>query len=206
MTGATTLASVNADEVAALRALLDGTPLDDEVADFAATLGTAPHPTGGLLLVGTPAEEPWHFAAHLADEAQWSGRPELEPTLVRWQVPAGAPPHLAVSMERLTAVRAKETLVVVSPDAAPEPLLDRLDDARRRGALLLAIEAGDDDLRGLAHEALSLPGGPGTPYLDLVQHVVSQAAPTAQRRRLPPRARLGRLLDRLQGTYHPPPR
>ena len=32
---------------------------------------------GGLLLVGTPEYEPWHLAAHLVDEAAWSGTPEL---------------------------------------------------------------------------------------------------------------------------------
>lgn len=183
-----------------MRALFEGTAFDDEVVDFAGALGTAPHDPGGLLLVGTPDEEPWHFAAHLADEATWAGRPELDPTLVRWAVPEGAPPHLAVSLERLRVVRAKETLLVVSPDAAPERLLDDVQRARRKGAHVMAIEAGDRDLRGLAHEALTVPTAS---YLDVVQHVVSATAPNAVRKRSL-RERLGRLLDELQGAPRPP--
>ncbi len=198
---------MNADQVAALRALFEGTPFDGEVVDFATALGTAPQPAGGLLVVGTPADEPWHFTAHLADEARFSGRPELEPTLVRWQVPGAAPPHLAVGVARLDVVRRQETLVVVAPDRAPERLLDRLLRARRGGALVLAIDAaGDGDLCTLAHEALMLPRGAAGAYLDVVQHVVSQSAPYAGRARPSVRARLGRVLDRLQGAPAPPRR
>jgi hypothetical protein len=189
---------VNADETALLRVLLQQDRLEDRVVDFATTLGRAPHPADGLLLVGTPNEEPWHFAAHLTDEAEWAARPELTPTLVRWQVPAGAPAHLAVDLSRIEAVRRKETLLVVAPDAAPEPLLERVSDARRRGALILAMDGGDRDLEGLAHEALTVPSTPGVPYLDVVQHVVSQTAPTSTRQSA--RSRLGAWLDRVQGA------
>jgi hypothetical protein len=65
---------------------------------------------------------------------------------------------------------------------------------------VLAIEAGDSDLRGLAHESLTVPTAD---YLDVVQHVVSAAAPGAVRRR-GVRQRLGRLLDGLQGAPRPP--
>lgn len=191
---------MNADETALLRALFEGTAFDDEVVDFAGALGSAPHDAGGLLLVGTPDDEPWHFAAHLTDEATWAGRDELAPTLVRWQVPPGAPAHLAVPLDRLRAVRDRETLLVVAPDAAPERLLDDLSRARKAGAHVLAIEAGDRDLRGLAHESLTVPLAS---YLDVVQHVVSATAPTARRRR-GVRHRLGRLLDELQGAPRPP--
>lgn len=190
---------MNADEAALLRAVFEGTPFDDEVVDFATTLGTAPKATGDLLLVGTPDDEPWHFAAHLTDEAEWSGRAELAPTLVRWRIPPNAPPHLAVGLDRLTVVRARETLLVVSPDSAPERLLDDVQHARRKGAHVLAIEAGDTDLRGLAHEALTVPVAS---YLDVVQHVVSATAP--HRRKPSVRERLGRVLDGLQGAPRPP--
>lgn len=190
---------MNAEETALLRALFEGTPFDDEVVEFAGALGTAPHEAGGLLLVGTPDEEPWHFAAHLTDEASWAGRDELAPTLVRWQVPPDAPAHLAVDLSRLRETRAKETLLVVSPSAAPERLLDDVSYARRKGAQVLAIETGDADLRGLAHESLTVPAHS---YLDVVQHVVSATAPTARRRSV--RERLGRILDGLQGAPRPP--
>jgi hypothetical protein len=191
---------MNPDEVALLRAVFEGTAFDDEVVDFAGALGTAPHDAGGLLLVGTPDDEPWHFAAHLSDEAEWAHRPELSPTLVRWSVPDHAPPHLAVGLDRLDHVRGRETLLVVSPDTTPERLLDDVQRARRTGAHVLAIEAGDRDLRGLAHESLTVPAAS---YLDVVQHVVSAAAPGAVRRR-GVRQRLGRLLDGLQGAPRPP--
>jgi hypothetical protein len=191
---------MNPAEVALLRAVFADTPFDDEVVDFAGALGTSPHQPGGLLLVGTPADEPWHFAAHLTDEAEWAARPELAPTLVRWAVPPNAPAHLAVGLDRLHAVRTKETLLVVAPDAVPERLLDDVQRARKTGAHVLAIETGDRDLRGLAHEALTVPAAS---YLDVVQHVVSATAPGATRRR-GVRQRLGRLLDGLQGAPRPP--
>lgn len=188
------------DEVALLRAMFEGTPFDAEVVDFAGALGSAPHEPGGLLLVGTPADEPWHFAAHLTDEAEWAQRPELAPTLVRWEVPTGAPPHLAVGLDRLRVVRHQETLLVVAPDAAPERLLDDVSRARKSGAHVLAIDTGDRDLNGLAHESLVVPA---VSYLDVVQHVVSATAPGAVRRR-GVRERLGRILDGLQGAPRPP--
>lgn len=191
---------MNADEVALLRVLLEGNGLDERVADFSAALGSAPQPHGGLLLVGTPDEEPWHFAAHLSDEARYAERPELEPTLVRWQVPPGAPPHLGVGLERLEQVARRETLLVVAPEATPERLLDRVEHARKGGALVLAIETGDRDLRSLAHESLTVPGADAGPYLDVVEHVVSSTAGTATLTRRTVRSRLGRLLDRLQGA------
>lgn len=190
---------MNADEADLLRAIFAGTLLDDQVVEFATALGTAPQPEGGLLLVGTPDEEPWHFAAHLTDEAQLTGRTELTPTLIRWKVPQGAPPHLAVGLQRLEIVAARETLLVVSPDQTPERLLDRLADARKAGALIMAIDAGDTDLQGLAHESLTVPSATDAPYLDVVQHLISQAAPSA-RSKPSVRHRLGRLLDRLQGA------
>lgn len=189
---------MDAGEAALLRAVFEGTPFDDEVVDFATTLGTTPRNAGDLLLVGTPDEEPWHFAAHLTDEAEWAGRAELAPTLVRWQVPPNAPAHLAVGIERLSVIR-RETLLVVSPVASPERLLDDVQRARRNGARVLAIETGDTDLRGLAHDALTVPVAS---YLDVVQHVVSATAPGARKPSV--RARLGRLLDGLQGAPRPP--
>lgn len=190
---------MNPDEVAFLHALFEGTPFDDEVVDFAGVLGTAPHDPGDLLLVGTPDEEPWHFAAHLSDEARWAGRDELAPTLVRWAVPEGAPAHLAVGVDRLHVVRKSETLLVVAPHEAPERLLDDVARARKTGAHVLAIDTGDRDLNHLAHEALTVPVDS---YFDVVQHVVSAAAPGAHRPSV--RARLGKLLDGLQGAPRRP--
>jgi hypothetical protein len=177
-----------------------------------------------LLLVGTPAYEPWHLTAHLDDESRLSGIPELTPTLVRWSPPPGAPLHLAVGLERLEAARRGETLFVVTEETAPVPLLERVSDARRVGATILALDSGGDpELEGLAHETLAVPasqspvdeappsapraaGRMGLLTFDAAQHLVSAAAgerdssasgPTRGRRGL--RDRVARLLDIVSG-------
>jgi hypothetical protein len=83
-------------------------------------------------------------------------------------------------------------------------------DARRSGAVVLALDGGDRDMRGIAHETLSVSEVDGID-LDTVQHLVSAAAgddvpppppfPGGRRvRRF--RDGLSRLVDRL--TLPPP--
>jgi hypothetical protein len=133
---------------------------------FGRALRTSTRSPGGLLLVGTPAYEPWHLTAHLDDESRLSGIPELMPTLVRWSPPPDAPPHLRVGLSRLEAARRGETLFVVTEDTAPVPLLERVNDARRVGATILALDGGNDpELEELAHETLAVPAARGDiPY------------------------------------------
>jgi hypothetical protein len=151
-------------------------------------------------VVGTPTYEPWHVTAHLDDEARLAGIPELAPTLVRWAAPAGAPAHLSVGLARLEAAQRGETVFVVADDTAPVPLLERVDDARRVGATILALDEGDPELDALAHEALAVSESLS---FDAGQHLVSaaagerDAARTAGARGL--RARLARLLDTVSG-------
>jgi hypothetical protein len=169
---------VAADQVATLRALLAPTGWLERTRRFARGLRKATRTPGGLLLVGTPTEEPWHLAAHLDDESRLSGIEELAPTLVRWQVPAVAPAHLRIGLDRLEAARRGETLFVVTPTTAPVPLLERVSDARRLGATIFALDQGDPELDGLAHEAMSLAPGPGVPgglTFGAAQHLVSAA-------------------------------
>jgi hypothetical protein len=173
---------VDSSAVDRLRAALAGTGWVERAVHLATSLRTAPHDPGGQLLVGTPDDEPWHLAAHLDDEARYAGTPSLKPTLVRWAPPRNAPPHLAVGLSRLEAVRRGETLFVVSLDAPPERLLERLADARRGGATLLALDgSADDDLSALAHESLVVPET--GPSLDVMGHLLSAAAGTPPRRR-----------------------
>jgi hypothetical protein len=92
---------------------------------------------------------------------------------------------------------------VVAPDAAPEQLLERVADARRIGATVFALDAGNTELEGLAHESLWVPGtsteGIVVPEFDVVSHLVSAAAgesTTAAKSRIGAfRRRLGRVLD-----------
>ncbi len=189
---------------------------------FAGSLRTSVGPNrGGLLLVGTESYEPWHLAAHLDDEAAWSGQPELSPTLVRHRVPAAAPAHLSAGLGRIEAAGRKETVLVVTPDEPGPGLLERVHDARRAGATVLALDdAGSDgrpsELHGIAHDALS--ADEAEVDLEMVQHLVSAAAgetflgaggpsgapglPAGGSRRPSLRDRLSRIADQLSA---PPP-
>ncbi|MGV9457136.1 hypothetical protein [Streptomyces sp. NPDC003635] len=241
---------MDAVRVALLREVLAGTEWLGATRRFAGVLrGSVVSHGGGLLLVGTPAYEPWHLAAHLVDEAAWSGTPELTPTLVRHGARTSDPAHLAVGLGRLAAARRGETLLVVAPQGpdtgglaeGPEAgapggpdagvprrgpgavsphgpgavsphgpgavLLERVHDARRAGATVLALGPGEGDLVAMAHESLAVPQGTDLD-LDTVQHLVSAAAgensvptPRAPRRF---RDRLSALADHL--TAPPPAR
>ncbi|QOV38760.1 hypothetical protein IM697_10495 [Streptomyces ferrugineus] len=199
---------MDAVRVALLREVLAGTEWLGATRRFAGALrASAVAHGGGLLLVGTREYEPWHLAAHLVDEAAWSGTPELAPTLVRHDARASDPAHLAVGLGRLAAARRGETLLVVSPDRPGAPLLERVHDVRRAGATVLALGSGEGELTAMAHERLVVPEGAELD-LDTVQHLVSAAAgenavPSARgRSRL--RDRLSRLAESL--TAPPPPR
>jgi hypothetical protein len=109
-----------------------------------------------LFIIGTATFDPWHIAAHLDDEARLSGLAELRPTLLRWNPPVGAPAHLSHSFAELRDASASPTVLVVAPDAMAEQELERLADARRRGASLFAVSSFDGDLADLAHESLTL--------------------------------------------------
>jgi hypothetical protein len=109
----------------------------------------------------------------------------------------------------------------VAEDAAPVPLLERVNDARHTGATILALDSGDPELDGLAHEFLSVPvpgeastvewaGRAGLLNFDGAQHLVSAAAGSrdedvaADGGRGRPggrgvRARLARFLDTVAG-------
>ncbi|MFE5854156.1 hypothetical protein ACFQ61_13200 [Streptomyces sp. NPDC056500] len=210
---------MDAVRVALLREVLAGTKWPAATRRFAGILRTSVVPRGGgLLLVGTAEYEPWHLAAHLVDEAAWSGLPELTPTLVRHQVRPDDPAHLAVGLGRLEAARRGETLLLVTPGHPTADLLERVYDARRAGATVLALDGGNPEVEGLAHETLTVEGntryandadaGVDDVDLDTVQHLVSAAAgensvPAARGKRHF-RDRLSRLADQL--TTPPPAR
>ncbi|MER5933222.1 hypothetical protein [Streptomyces sp. NPDC002054] len=200
---------MDAVRVALLREVLAGTEWPGAARQFAGSLRRSVVPSGGrLLLVGTEAYEPWHLAAHLVDEAAWSGLPELAPTLVRHRVLPGEPPHLSVGLGRLEAAGRGATLLVVAPEEPGQGLLERVHGARRAGATVLSLDGGDRELGSLAHEALSVPADADLD-LDTVQHLVGAAAGenTLPVQRSGPRRfrdRLARLADQL--TAPPPSR
>lgn len=155
---------------------------------FAASLRTAGHEPGQLLVVGTPDDEPWHLAAHLDDTARWGGAEALRPVLVRRQVPAGAPAHLSVGLDAVAGSGRGQTVLVSAPtDDADAALLERLDDARRRGATLFALHDGAAQLDDLAHASLHLPPAAALAApqrLPLAEHVLSAPRLPAARRPL----------------------
>jgi hypothetical protein len=162
---------MDANQVATLRALLAPTGWLERTRSFAQGMRSATRLRGGLMVIGTPDEEPWHLTAHLDEESRLAGIPELMPTLVRWNPPAEAPAHLRIGLSRLEAARRGETLFVVSPETAPVPLLERVDDARRTGATIFALDQGDPELDSLAHEALTVQNV----SFGAAQHLVSAA-------------------------------
>lgn len=194
------MVAVDAEQITMLREVLSTTGWLERTGDFGHALRVTSRTPGGLLLVGTPAGDPWHLAAHLDDESRLGDAPGLAPTLVRWKPPANAPAHLSVGLDRLEAARRGETLFVVAEEDAPVPLLERVDDARRTGVTVLALEGGDRELRGLAHEALTVPPDEALMSFDGAQHLVSAAAgqePARSPRGI--RHRLARLLDAVSG-------
>jgi hypothetical protein len=167
---------VNTAQVEVLRALLAPSGWLERAGLFGRALHARASKTpGGLLIVGTPTDEPWHLTAHLTDESSLAGRPELAPTLIRWAPPAAAAPHLSIGIDRLERAGRSETLLVVGSDPAPAPLLERVSDARRAGAAILALDQGDAELDGLAHEALAVRPAVDPVSFDGAQHLVSLA-------------------------------
>jgi hypothetical protein len=190
---------MDAAQVAALRGLLAGNGWLERTAEFARALRRSSRLPGGLLVVGTPDAEPWHLAAHLDEESRLSGVPELAPVLIRWDPPPGAPPHLRMGLTRLDRAQRGETLFVVSPQAAPDALLERVHSARKV-ATVLALDQGDPELEAMAHEVLTVRPDSAPVSFDAAQHLVSTAARTAGGRPRPGlRERLSRLLDTVSG-------
>lgn len=194
---------MNAEQVAALRVLLAPTGWLERASAFARALRRSSRTPGGLLVIGPPELEPWHLAAHLDEESRLAGIPELTPTLVRWSPPVDAPPHLRIGLERLTAVGRGESLLVVTPQAAPDPLLERVHDARKGGATILALDRGDRQLDEMAHEALVVVPEAAPLSFDAAQHLVSAAAGERLEQEKGFRARLARLLDAVSGPVSP---
>lgn len=202
---------MHADQVAALRALLAPTGWVERTAGFARALRRSAR--GGLLLFGPQDAEPWHMTAHLDDESRLADIPELAPTLVRWSPPPGAPPHLSVGLDRLRTAARDETLLVVSQPLASPELLERIHDVRRIGVTVFALDTGDPELDGLAHESLPVPAETAPVSFAAAQHLVSSAVadegtgaaggrhrPGGHRRDDGLRTKLARLLDAVSGS------
>ena len=148
-----------------------------ETLHFAKALGERRYTSDRLLVMGTPEFEPWHFVAHLAEEAKRDRRADLIPTLVRWEVPQGSPAHLAVSLSELSQLTQNQTLLVVSSCSHSPQLLERVTDAKKRGARIMSVHRDDEDLADISHEMLSVDPLRDDHDFDLTQHLVTDIAP-----------------------------
>ncbi len=160
-----------------------------EAMRFSNALGGRHESSQRLLVVGTPEFEPWHFVAHLSEEAKRNGRADLVPTLARWRVPPGAPTHLSVSVDEIARATRHQTLLVVSSCFSSPELLERVTDAKKHGARIMAIHRDDEDLAHLSHEMLSVDARRSEHDFDLTQHLITDYAPMVERQQ---RSRWGR--------------
>jgi hypothetical protein len=111
----------------------------------------------------------------------------LRPRLLRWRPAQTGPAHLRHSLDELRTAGPRQAVLVVAPGELGEHGLERLSDARRQGATLLAVTAGSSDLEGLSHEAVTVPRAnrddPLTDDFGLATHVLTVSAGTVSRRR-----------------------
>ena len=167
---------MNADQIAALRVLLAPTDWLDRTRAFARALRRELPQPQGLLVLGTPADEPWHMTAHFADESRLAGhsraRADADPLgAARGRAAASAARHRPAA----AAATRTETLLVVSGQHAPAELLERLNDVRKIGTTIFALDQGDTELDGLANEALAVPPQTSPMSFDAAQHLVTAA-------------------------------
>jgi len=155
-------------------------PLAKDSRLFARALGDRSGSSSELLVVGVPEFEPWHFVAHMSEQASRYGRTDLVPTLLRWTVPPGAPPHLSVSVDSMLRASPSQTVLVINPSGDEDSeLLERVADAKRRGSRIMTLHRGGDELVQLSHETLSVDVSRPERDFDLTQHVVTDLTPRA---------------------------
>lgn len=207
--------------------MLTGTELGSRTTEFGYALRRFTTRRSGLMLFGPVDDEPWHLTAHLDDELHRAGIEDLRPSLVRWAPPPGAPPHLAIGLDRLRDAGRGESLLVVAEDAPADTLLERISDVRRRGTTIFSIGNGDNELTSLSHETLVpellVPDGLGwtsrsidvdhdepqsaltevdsqtDESFETAQHLVSLAAADEEAGRSGWRRRLRNAIERLSG-------
>jgi hypothetical protein len=155
--------------------------LGKEARLFARTLGDRQDRSTDLFVVGIPQFEPWHFCAHLGEQAARYGRADLEPTLLRWSITPGAPSHLAVSTDALASASRNQTVLVIHPFGDAPELWERVADARCHGARVMTLHRGHPDLIHLSHETLLVdPLRPDRDF-EMTQHLVTDLSPSPAR-------------------------
>ncbi len=152
-------------------------PFGAETCRFARRLGDTSPSSERLFVLGTPDFEPWHFVAHLGEQATRYGRTDLVPTLMRWRVPANAPAHLSVGVNNVAQACRRDTFLVIAPGGEAPELLERVADAKRVGSRIMSMHRDQGDLADLSHEALSVDPSRDERAFEITQHVVTDSAP-----------------------------
>jgi hypothetical protein len=152
-----------------------------EVTLFAHALGNRQDRSTDLFVIGAPEFEPWHFCAHLGEQASRFGRPDLSPTWLRWSVPLGAPAHLARSVDTLNSVSRRQTVLIVDPLGGTPELMERVAGARHHGARIMSLHRGHQDLVELSHETLLIDRLRPDRDFEIAQHLVTDLAPIPAR-------------------------
>ena len=148
-----------------------------ETYHFARKLGDPNPSSDRLFVLGTPDFEPWHFVAHLGEQATRYGRQDLVPTLMRWHVPSDAPAHLSVGVNDVAKASRRDTFLVIAPCGEAPELLERVADAKRVGSRIMSLHRDQVDLAELSHETLSVDPSREDRAFDITQHVVTDSAP-----------------------------
>ena len=154
--------------------------LGSEAHRFAQILGSR-QGSVRLFVLGSQDFEPWHFTAHIAEEADRTGRADLSPTLLRWAVPRGAPTHLSISTDHVSFLERNQTLLVVSPYGESDELKTRVDHARKRGARVLSVQQEGSQLSDLSHDILAVESWRNAHEIEVSQHLVTSLAPAEDR-------------------------
>lgn len=152
---------------------------------FACTLGERSESSSRLFIVGTPEFEPWHFTAHLDEQARLYRRRDLTPTLLRWRIPEDAPQHLSFRVDDMARADRDQTYLVITPYGDAPDLLERVADAKHRGARIMTLHRGMDELEDLSHETLLVDETHHHHHFDVTQHVVTDMAPASEDQRAP---------------------
>lgn len=152
-------------------------PFGVETCRFARKLGETRPSSERLFVLGTPEFEPWHFVAHLGEQATRFGRADLVPTLMRWQVPDNAPAHLSVGVDGVAHATRRDTFLVIAPGGDAPELLERVADAKRVGSRIMSMHRDQADLGDLSHETLTVDPSRDDRAFEITQHVVTDSAP-----------------------------
>ena len=167
---------MDAEQVAALRAVLAPTGWLERTTVFARALRRSRTP-GGLLVVGTPGTSRG-TSPRTSTRRAGCPAPRTLPHSGPPGPPPDAPPHLRIGIRRLERAERGETVLVVGAETAPASLLERVSDARKR-ATVLALDQGDPELEQLAHEVLTVQ--PGRPRCPSAAHSIWSARQPAAR-------------------------